>query len=98
MSRNHVRLHAARWRAVRKVVFARDQYRCTACGAAGRLECDHVEPLEKQPGQNPFDPNGLQTLCRACHLAKTRLENRRHELTPEEAAWRDFVNELASGP
>ena len=73
----------------------RDGYRCVECGKAGRLECDHVEPLQREPGQDPYDPNGLQTLCRACHLAKTRTENRR-PFTPAEAAWRELVAEIFS--
>ena len=43
----------------------------------------------------PNDINGLQTLCRSCHIEKTRVENRR-ELTPAEAAWRKLVAEIAS--
>ena len=93
MSRHHTRLNACRWDAVRRAVFERDNYRCTECGKAGRLECDHVTPLQREPGQDPFDPNGLQTLCRACHIEKTRAENRR-ELTPDERAWRVLVAEL----
>ena len=94
MSRRHATLHAARWRTVRRAVFERDGWRCTSCGRAGRLEADHVTPLQREPGQDPFDPNGLQTLCRACHIEKTRSENRR-ELTPAELAWRELVAELA---
>ena len=94
MSRNHTaRLHWRRWQAVRRAVFKRDAYRCTSCGKAGRLECDHVQPLEREPGQDPYDVNGLQTLCRSCHIAKTAAENRR-ELTPAEAAWRRLVAEM----
>ena len=95
MSRNHVSLDARRWAAVRRVVFERDDWRCVRCGRAGRLECDHVTPLEREPGQDPYDPNGLQTLCRACHLAKTTTENRR-PFTPAEAAWRELVEEIIS--
>ena len=51
-------------------------------------------PMQREPGQNPFDPNGLQTLCRACHVEKTRQENRR-EPTEAELAWRELVAELA---
>ena len=47
-------------------------------------------PLEREPGQNPYDPDGCQTLCRACHIAKTAAENRK-PLTPEQAEWRRFV-------
>ena len=74
-------------------MFARDGYRCRKCGRAGRLECDHIVPLHVDPGQNPYDPDCCQTLCRACHIAKTAGENRR-ELSPEEQAWQDFLSEL----
>ena len=94
MSRNHSHLHTGRWAAVRCYVFKRDGYRCTSCSRAGRLECDHVTPLEREPGQDPFDVHGLQTLCRACHIEKTARENRR-PLTPAETAWRELVAELA---
>ena len=95
MSKHHTRLHARRWAAVRRFVFERDGWRCASCGRAGRLECDHVTPLEREPGQDPYDVSGLQTLCRACHIAKTRRENMR-DLTPAELAWRKLVAELVS--
>ena len=90
MSRRHRQLYAKRWGAIRRAVFERDGWRCIECGKAGRLECDHVTPMEREPGQDPYDVNGLQTLCGPCHVAKTRRENRR-ELTPDEAAWRALV-------
>ena len=94
MSHHHLTLNARRWDAVRRAVFERDDYRCVECGRAGRLEVDHVTPLQREPGQDPFDINGLQTLCRACHIEKTRRENRR-PLTPAELAWRALVAEMA---
>ena len=93
MSRHHVLLNARRWTTVRLAVFERDGYRCVECGKAGRLECDHVTSMQREPGQDPFDPNGLQTLCRDCHISKTAKENRR-ELTPDEQAWRAMVTEI----
>ena len=93
MSKHHIVLHYKRWQDVRRQVFQRDGWRCVECGRAGRLECDHITPLQREPGQDPFDVNGLQTLCRKCHIEKTRHENRR-ELTPAEAKWRDLVAEL----
>ena len=74
-------------------MFRRDGWRCVQCGKAGRLECDHVTALQREQGQDPYDPNGLQTLCRACHIVKTARENRR-EPTPAEAAWRLLVAEM----
>ena len=65
------------------------------CGRAGRLECDHIVPLKWGPGQDPYDPDGCQTLCRSCHMEKTRGENRR-EPTSAEAAWRELVVESMS--
>ena len=92
MSRRHT-FNQRRWKAVRRAVFDRDGWRCVMCGLPGRLECDHVIPLEREPGQSVYDPNGLQTLCRSCHIEKTRRENRR-EPTEAERRWRELVSEL----
>jgi len=93
MSRHHVPLNSCLWSAVRRTVFERDGWRCVQCGRAGRLECDHITPLQREPGQDPYDPNGLQSICRRCHIEKTRRENRR-EPTPAEAAWRTLTEEM----
>ena len=95
MSRHHIRLDARRWAAARRACFRRDGYRCRCCGRAGRLECDHIVPLEVDPGQDPYDVDGLQTLCRSCHIAKTAGENRR-ERTPAERAWQSLVADMFS--
>ena len=94
MSRHHTHLHARRWAAVRRAVLKRDGFRCVECGRAGKLEVDHIVPMRREPGQDVYDVNGLQTLCRSCHLAKTARENRRL-LTPAELAWRELVADLA---
>ena len=91
MSRHHATINARRWAAVRRTVFERDGHRCRACGRAGRLECDHVVPLDR--GGDPWVPDNLQTLCRRCHIAKTARENRR-ERTPEEQAWQELIAEI----
>ena len=75
------------------MVFARDGYRCQSCGRAGKLECDHISPDWQPEDDAAYDPDACQTLCGRCHADKTREENRR-EPTPEEAAWRAFVEEL----
>ena len=95
MSRHHLHLGAHRWAAVRRAVFRRDGYRCVECGKASGLECDHIVPMQREPGQDPYDPAGCQALCRRCHVAKTAAENRR-EPTPAEAAWRELVEEIIS--
>ena len=57
-----------RWRRVRLIVLNRAGWRCERCGAPGRLEVHHVEPLQRS-SRNPFDPAGLRVLCRPCHFA-----------------------------
>lgn len=61
------------WAVVRRVVFERDGYRCTMCGVPGRLECDHIEPIEK--GGDWFALDNLRTLCRSCHVRVSRQES-----------------------
>ena len=92
MSRHHTHLNARRWSTIRRAVFDRDGWRCVMCGRAGRLECDHVVPLQWEPDQDPYDPAGLQTLCRSCHIAKTRDEN----MNPDRLTWNDYINEIMS--
>ena len=79
------------------MVLERDGYRCRACGhPGGPFECDHVVPLHKDRHQDPYDPDGCQTLCEPCHMAKTRGENCRPP-TVEETKWRRFIAKIAEG-
>ena len=98
MSARHHRLNRARWEATRFAVFERDGWRCVCCGRAGRLECDHRVPLHVDPSQDPYDPANCQTLTRACHIRKTRVERaqreRRRPVAPAVAAWSRLVAEL----
>ena len=93
MSHHHVDLNARRWAAVRRAVLNRDNFRCVECGRAGKLEVDHIVPMQREPGQDVYNPHGLQAICRTCHIEKTRRENRR-PLTPAESAWRALVAEM----
>ena len=90
MSKHHNVLRYRCWQYVRRAVFERDGWRCLQCGKAGRLECDHVTPLQREPEQDPYDPNGLQTLCKSCHIAKTREEN----LNPDRLQWDTYVRDI----
>lgn len=92
MSRNHVKhgLNGNRWKRTRRRMTSRDKYRCRNCGRPGRLEVDHILPVSR--GGSPWDPGNLQTLCRACHIDKTRQENEHHN--PDRDKWRAFVREL----
>ena len=75
------------WRRLRLYIFNRDGYRCVQCGRRGRLECDHIEPREAGGSDHP---DNLQTLCRRCHIAKTRAD-RGQELTPDQEDWQEFM-------
>ena len=94
MSREHKKLNQIRWSRVRWAVLRRDKYRCRSCGRAGRLEVDHVTALHLDPSQDPFDLDGLQTLCRTCHLAKTAKENKRRRVGPVALRWQEFSAEI----
>ena len=48
-------------------VFARDGYKCLACGSDEELSVDHIQPVSKG-GTN--DMENLQTLCRPCNSRK----------------------------
>ena len=56
------------------------------------MEVDHVQPLAN--GGAMYAVGNLQTLCRGCHIRKTRIENiarQAHHVKPEVSAWRDFI-------
>ena len=38
-----------RWRALRALVLSRDRHTCQDCGARGRLEVDHNQPVRTHP-------------------------------------------------
>ena len=91
MSRNHLKLDARRWQAVRRRMLTRAQYRCAKCNRYGK-EVDHIKPLADFPDQDAYAPDGLQVLCRSCHIAKTARENRARYPIPEwRLRWRALV-------
>ena len=90
MSRHHDKLDPRRWARVRRQAFDRDGWRCTRCGLAGRLEGHHVQALEL--GGDPYDPAGIATLCRGCHI---ELHQAEADDTPGRAEWRAFVKAMA---
>ena len=71
------------WSKVRLLVLDRDSWRCQKCGkAGGRLEIDHIKPLED--GGAVYGLPNLQTLCRfPCHFDKTRRERGARNRTPK---------------
>ena len=95
MGRHHQRLERGRWEDVRRRVLDRDGWRCRSCGLAGRLEVDHITPLED--GGESYALLNLQALCRRCHISKTGRENRaRRPVAPEVQRWRDLVEEVGT--
>lgn len=87
------RMSKPQWRLARMYVFERDGWRCKKCGKPGRLECDHIIPLSVNKEQNPFDPVNLQTLCRGCHIEKTREERGRIH-SPNRGKFQHLIDEL----
>ena len=76
-AKEHAHYLTADWTARRQRILLRDAYTCRRCDevAAGKAaHVDHVVPLED--GGTDDDSN-LQTLCAACHGAKTRGAQRR---------------------
>lgn len=76
-----------RWDAVRRQVMIRDGFRCRSCKSAGLLEVDHIQPVSQ--GGDEWEFTNLQTLCRGCHIAKTRRESGQHspEYLAQIEAW-----------
>ena len=81
-----------RWQRLRKLVFARDGWRCVTCGRMGALECDHVMPVVKSGDW--FRMSNLQSLCRTCHIRKSATECRTRVVSDA----RKQLLELAYGP
>ena len=93
MSNHHRRIPSRQWRKLRAQVLLRDGFRCQVCGRAGKMEVDHIVPMEK--GGHPTDPDGLQAICVPCHIDKTRGERGAAEI-PGHAEWRALVSEIAA--
>lgn len=91
MSRQRFYRRGSRWQNLARRIRKRDGYRCRKCGRAGRLEVDHI--VRVVDGGAIWDPDNLQTLCRRCHIDKSRSEHMA-TLTPSEWAWRASVDQL----
>jgi 5-methylcytosine-specific restriction protein A len=89
-------LRSTRWKYVRLAAKRRDNFLCVKCGKAGQqLEVDHIKPVRDAP-ELAFELTNLQTLCKACHSAKTKIEcGFGAVLSPERQQWRDLVSAIA---
>lgn len=52
------------WKSMKKIIFERDQNKCTRCGSNKYLEAHHLKQVRF--GGIPSERN-LVTLCRSCH-------------------------------
>ena len=89
MTRRANRLHNGAWEALRQKALRRDNFRCVLCQTPGRLEVDHIIPKAKGGTDNLTN---LQTLCRGCHIQKTRTE--RGYPPRYKSGWKQLVEEL----
>lgn len=83
-------IRSARWKVVRKRAKDRDGWKCVQCGARGRLEVDHIQPVRTHPDL-AYELTNLQTLCTPCHSRKTRIEVGMGKPNPERDKWLDLL-------
>ncbi|MDJ1008660.1 MAG: HNH endonuclease signature motif containing protein [Paracoccaceae bacterium] len=81
-----------KWWRLRRSVLARDGHQCRKCGSMRHLQVDHIEPVRDAP-ERAFDPSNLQTLCRSCHAAKTRIEIGLGRPDPKREAWQALLRQ-----
>lgn len=90
------RPYDSRWRAIRPIVLARDEFKCQVKGAGCEghaTEVDHIIPI--QVGGPRLDLENLRAICKHCNvarsntlrarLAKIALEGR--EAPPPSRRW-----------
>ena len=78
------------WRVARLAVLDAANWTCRTCGKHGRMEVDHITPIDLMPNDaSIYDPKWLQCLCVACHRAKSKAE--RTIPNPGRDAWRELV-------
>lgn len=82
-----------RWQALRMAVMERDGFKCVDCGARGRLECDHIEPVRLRPDL-AYSSENLAMRCPSCHAAKTRIEVGNPPPSYDRQEWRQAVVDL----
>ena len=88
--RHHAGLDHRRLARFARAVKDRAGWRCERCGAPGKLEAHHKQPLHR--GGAPYALDNGECLCRGCHIRHHRGDDRR---TPGRGAWLEFIEELA---
>lgn len=89
----------ARWKRTRRAALDRAGWRCEACGRAGRLEVHHRRRVSEHPndGDAWYDLGNLHVLCRPCHFARHRGENReagRANMRQDRREWRARIDRI----
>jgi len=84
------------WPGLRLAAKRRDRWACVKCGSKLRLEVDHVRPVKLRPDM-ALSLDNLQTLCRSCHVDKTR-HDKGMSLSPEQRAWKQAILHLYAPP
>ena len=65
------------WPDVRARILERDDHECVQCGKPA-TEIDHIQEIWE--GGKEFEKSNLQSLCHACHVAKTNEGSLRRRL------------------
>ena len=86
-------IRSRRWRALRLEALRRDGFGCIQCGARGRLEVDHIQPVRTRPDL-AYSLENLQTLCPRCHSRKTRIEVGMGKPNPERDKWKKSIDRM----
>ena len=77
------------WRRARRAVLDAANWTCQTCGRYGN-EVDHITPIDRMAADADLCAvEGLQCLCRGCHISKSRGEA--ETPTPGREAWRELV-------
>lgn len=74
------------WRKIRLVALRRDNYLCQICLKTDRptqaTDVDHIISIKKAP-ERRLDLSNLQSLCKPCHIDKSREEDGFYSQTKE---------------
>ncbi|RVD62274.1 HNH endonuclease signature motif containing protein [Mesorhizobium sp. M7A.F.Ca.ET.027.03.2.1] len=85
---------SAQWQALRLEAKRRDGFKCTGCGASGRLEVHHKISVRQAP-ELAFDLGNVTCLCPTCHTKATNAE-RGIKPNPEREAWASLLERKLS--
>lgn len=79
---------SARWQVLRLQAKRRDDFKCTSCGARGRIEVHHTKAVRDRPDL-AYDLANLTCLCPTCHV---QIERGLTKPSAASIAWRNLLN------